>query len=179
MVFVAPNFIDGALIWGMIYILPILVGVLIILVGVGKGNKKILWGGVIFIIVMFCLSSFIWYETMELPSVDETVVTVQEWQPSPSVKHDEYNHMVIENANQLILVSTTGDSFQNTEHLWFGKFETRDILNHMKKGGTYRIKYYGWRNGVTSSFPNILSVEEVIDESNVNATDDYFGMRIV
>ena len=179
MSFIAPNFIDGALIWGVIYLLPVIIAVVIILLGIGKESRKLVWGGIIFIICMFCISSFVWFETMEVPSVDETVVTVQEWQPSPNVKYDENGRMVIDNANQLILITSDGDGFQNTEHLWFGKFDTRDILNHMKPGGTYKIRYYGWRNGVTSSFPNILSIEEVVDESHVDVTNSYFGTRIV
>ena len=46
------------------------------------------------------------------------------------------------------------------------RFNTRNILNTLKPNGTYKIKYYGWREGYNSGVPNILSVEEIIDESN-------------
>ena len=104
---------------------------------------------------------------------------MQEWQPAPNIKPNELGQMTIDNANELVMVTSEGETFQNKEHLFFMKFETRDILNHMKPGGTYRIKYYGWRNGFTSSFPNILSIEEVVDENHLNVTNSYFGTRIV
>lgn len=88
--------------------------------------------------------------------------------------------MVIDNANELLLVTTDGEGFFNNENFFFDKFNTRDIFNKLKVGGTYKIKYYGWRNGYNSGFPNILSVEEVIDETNAteNKYGDYFGTKL-
>ena len=179
MVFVAPSIIDGALVWGLIYISPLLIGVFVILLGLGKDNSKLMYGGVVLCILLLCFSNVAWFELMEVPSVDEKVVTVQEWQPNKKMVNDDRGVMTIDNADQLVLVTTDGETFQNTEHIWFMKFETRDILNHLKPGGTYRIRYYGWRNGWTSTYPNILGIEEVIDEDNINVTNSYFGTRIV
>jgi hypothetical protein len=53
----------------------------------------------------------------------------------------------------LLLVTTENEGFLNMENLFFGKFNTRDIFNQLKVGGTYKITYYGWRIGFNSGFP--------------------------
>ena len=88
--------------------------------------------------------------------------------------------MTISNADQLMLVTTEKEGFFNMENFLFEKFNTRDILYQLKINGTYKIKYYGWREGFTTGFPNVLSVEEVIDESNATEAkyEDYFGTKL-
>ena len=88
--------------------------------------------------------------------------------------------MVIDNADELMMITSDGRGFVNEENFLFQKFDTRDILNKLKPNGVYKIKYYGWREGFNSGFPNILSVEEVVDESNVTDVklSDYFGSKL-
>ena len=76
-----------------------------------------------------------------------------------------------------MFVTKEGKEFANIESWPFSKFETRTIFNKLRVNGTYKIKYYGWRNGQNNEFPNILSVEEVIDENNTQPNDfnKYFG----
>lgn len=179
MSFIPPNIFDGMLIWCAIYFIPLMLCGVFFLYGVVKDIKTVRVATVLLIACCIIFSSYVWFDTMEVPSVQEKVITVQEWQPSPNVKPNGFGQMTIDNADQLVLVTTDGETFQNTEHFFFMKFETRDILNHLKPGGTYKIKYYGWRNGWTSSFPNILSIEEVVDDSSLNVTNSYFGTRIV
>ena len=85
--------------------------------------------------------------------------------------------MVINSADDLMLITTDNEGFLNEENFLFGKFNTRDIFNELKVNGTYKIKYYGWREGYNSGFPNILAVEEVINETNASSNDynKYFG----
>ena len=88
--------------------------------------------------------------------------------------------MVIDNANQLMLVTTDGEAFLNEENFFFQKFETRDILNELKPNSTVNITYYGWREGFNSGFPNILSAEVIDDSHAVNKTiNDYFGTKVI
>ena len=42
----------------------------------------------------------------------------------------------------------------------------------------YKIKYYGWREGFNNGFPNILSVEKVIDENHTRIVNN-FGNNLV
>ena len=52
-------------------------------------------------------------------------------------------------------VFTVNDSF------WKGSHRSADIYYSLKEGHKYTITYNGWRNGWTSSFPNITSAVEV------------------
>ena len=181
MVFVAPNWFTGALIWGAIYILPFLIAIGIIIYGLSMEKMSIRSIGVILAVLLIVCSSFVWYECMEAPSVNEKVITVQEWQPRADIGTNENGMMVVDSADDLMLITTDGECFVNMENFWFQKFNTRDPFNQLKVNGTYRIKYYGWREPFNSGFPNILSVEEVIDESNTTAQrySDYFGVKLV
>lgn len=117
----------------------------------------------------------------ETASVQEEIITVQGWQPKPNIQINENGMMVINSADDLMLITKDGKSFLNEENFWFQKFNTRDIFNDLKVNGTYKIKYYGWREGFNSGFPNILSIEEVIDENNTSSNnyDKYFGNQMV
>ena len=87
----------------------------------------------------------------------------------------------INDASDLLLITTDGEAFENTETFWFQKFDTRDIFYQLRENGTYKIKYYGWREGFTNSFPNVLSVEQVVDENGTvpPSYNKYFGINLV
>ena len=146
------------------------------------------WGSKILIFALAFVAAFIvvypigcvyWFNAYEVPSVQEKIITVQGWEPRPGIIPDNSGMMTISNADQLLLVTTENEGFFNKENFLFGKFNTRDIFNQLKVGGTYKIKYYGWRNGFNSGFPNILSVEQVVDETGAknNNYGDYFGIK--
>lgn len=60
------------------------------------------------------------------------------------------------------LIFTDQGTFQVSDAL-FGttRFNSSDLYGRIQKGKTYRITYYGWRFGFTSSYPNIKTIEEV------------------
>lgn len=119
----------------------------------------------------------VWSNVMEKPSVREDTITIYAIQPRPGAVKMNNNGYYIDNSNQLMFITQDGKEFENTENWNFNKFETRTIFNKLKVYGTYRIKYYGWRNGHSNEFPNILSVEEVINENGTQPNDfnKYFG----
>ena len=205
--FVAPNWLEGLLIQVGIYIgIPLLIAVIVGLVKWKKVKDKpykkeypnepyyeepyydeskkmsvaITFALALLIsaIVMYPLGCVYWWSAYEVPSVQEKVITVQGWEPKAGMTSNGYG-MVISNADQLMLVAKDGEGFFNNENFLFQKFNTRDIFNLLKVGGTYKIKYYGWRNGYNSGFPNILSVEQVINETNATTNDynKYFGTK--
>jgi hypothetical protein len=135
---------------------------------------------IVSIIAVYPLGCVYWWSAYEVPSVQEKIITVQGWETKPGIIADKYGRMVIDNANELMLVTTSNEGFFNNENFLFQKFNTRDIFNQLKVGGTYKIKYYGWRNGYNSGFPNILSVEQVINETNTTNNDynKYFGTKL-
>jgi hypothetical protein len=130
--------------------------------------------------IMIPVGSVYWYNAYEVPSVQEKIITVGEWQPKAGLQPNSEGIMTINNADDLMLITTEKEGFFNEENFLFGKFNTRDIFNTLKVNGTYKIKYYGWREGFNSGFPNILSVEEIVDEKNatVNRYGDYFGTKL-
>ncbi|MDR2966711.1 MAG: DUF1523 family protein [Methanobacteriaceae archaeon] len=184
--FVPPTWIEGWLIqFGMFIIIPLIVAIIVGLIVKKKKNSKeltilsIVSSFILMGIIMMPVVSVYWHYAYELPSVQEKVITVEEWQPRPGIKYNTEGMMIIDNADQLMLLTTENEGFVNEENLLFDKFNTRDILNNLKINGTYKIKYYGWRNGFNSGFPNILEVSEVIDESNAVKTrnSELFGVK--
>ncbi|WP_414469133.1 DUF1523 family protein [Methanobacterium sp. ACI-7] len=134
---------------------------------------------IVAVIVIYPIGCVYWWSAYEVPSVQEKVITVQGWEPKPGINVYDNGMMIISNADQLLLVTNESEGFFNNENFLFQKFNTRDIFNQLKVGGTYKIKYYGWRNGFNSGFPNILSVEQVINETNATNNDynKYFGTK--
>lgn len=192
--FVAPNWFTGTIIWACFFIPFILAIIFAIYNGIGlfntnnsEINDKYMKRFIVSIILVLVLlpvchglGGYIWHETYEIPSINEKVVTVQDWQVKPDSAHSSDGIMTIDNANQLMLITSDGEAFVNEENFLFQKFDTRDVLNTLKVGGKYKIQYYGWREGYNSGFPNILSVEEVIDESNATnvSLSNYFGNKL-
>lgn len=185
MSFIPPTWYVGLLTYGVMVVLPLIIG--IILAGYAfisdKRDKKhvtCLAIGIIFIIIggVMCIggADFVWHETFEVPSVQEKVITIAGWQPRPGVNAGKIN-----DASDLLLITTDGEAFENTETFWFQKFDTRDIFYQLRENGTYKIKYYGWREGFTGSFPNVLSVEQVVDENGTvqPSYNKYFGINLV
>jgi len=200
--FVAPSWLEGLLIQlGMYIVIPLIIATILGIVKWKKlkdmephhkephhsGSNH---GGSIFIrfalafivavIVIYPIGCVYWFYAYEVPSVQEKIITVQGWEPKPGIAVNDYGRMVIDNANDLLLVTNESEGFFNNENFLFQKFNTRDIFNQLKVGGTYKIKYYGWRNGYNSGFPNILSVEQVVNETGAkdNKYGDYFGTKL-
>jgi len=151
--------------------------------GSNHWGSKIITFALVFIvavIVVYPIGCVYWFNAYEVPSVQEKIITVQGWEPRPGIIPNDNGMMTISNADQLLLVTTENEGFFNMENFLFAKFNTRDIFNQLKVGGTYKIKYYGWRNGFNSGFPNILSVEEVVNETGAknNTYGNYFGTKL-
>ena len=170
--FTQPTWIEGAIYYAMWIIIPLIITIImgaIIFIKDGKLIKKqqLIIGGIgfIFLIVAVCGGLFLadwgWHYQYEEPSVQTKTITVDDWQPGFGKYWGDIN-----SADDLMLKTTDGELFGNTENFLFGKFNTRDILDQLKPNGTYVIKYYGWREGFNNGVPNILSIEKVVDESN-------------
>lgn len=183
MVFIPPTWFEGLLFQSLCVIIPVIVSAIIFTTAVIFDSDKLLSGSfiVLFVglIVGVCGIGLVWHEVYEIPSVDEKVITVQEWQPKVGIETDG-GMMHIDSADDLMLVTTDGECYYNEENFLFQKFDTRDVFNTLKEGGTYKIEYYGWREPFNNGFPNLLSVEKVINESNVTNKhySNYFGTKL-
>lgn len=60
------------------------------------------------------------------------------------------------------LVYTSGGTFQNSDSLMAGKFNSSDVTGALCPGGVYKLKVRGWRIGFFSEWPNILKIEQVV-----------------
>lgn len=66
------------------------------------------------------------------------------------------------------LVFTESETFENTDVLMLGKFNSSDLQGHLKPGRKYKVKVYGWRVPFFSSYRNIVSITgEITEEPNV------------
>lgn len=170
MSFIPPTWYSGLLFYIVIIIIPILISVGILIIGLYKDSYKVayLGGALIIISVLVCvpLGNVAWHYNYEVPSVQEKIITVDNWQPTFGKYWGD-----IESANDLMMQTKDGELFANQENFLFQKFNTRDILNNLHVNGTYKIKYYGWREGYNNGVPNILSITEVIDENGTQSND--------
>lgn len=53
------------------------------------------------------------------------------------------------------LVFTEGETFQNTDSVWYWKFNSSDMHGHFSTG-KYRLTVYGWRVPFLSWYRNII-----------------------
>ena len=175
--FVPPTWWQGLGIWVLGILLPLICGFGIFMYTVWN-EKHVKLGTLLLLIgvLLACLTPVMWHECYEVPSVQEKVVTVENWQPLFGKYWGE-----IDGAGDLMMETTDGELFLNKESFLFNKFDTRDVFDNLKPNGTYKIKYYGWREGFRNGAPNILSIEQVIDESNATNHNigDYMNKRSI
>lgn len=182
MAFVTPSWFSGILIWMAYIIMPLILGIVTVYIAYKSKSNSFQKISIIILTICILLSAFgsgiLWHYQFEVPSVQEKTITVSSWQPKAGIEVNENGLMVIDSADDLMMITSDGEGFLNNENFLFSKFNTRDIYNQLKVNGTYKIKFYGWREGFNNGFPNILSVEEVIDESHAHSNNN-FGNSIV
>ena len=185
--FVPPSWIFGMFYYALWIIIPLLLGVSCLILSLrlpfeddDKRLFLIISGGIVFIALAVCGGLFLadwgWHYQYEVPSVQQKVITVDNWQPSFNKYWGK-----IKGADDLMMQTKDGELFGNKENFLFGKFNTRDVLNQLKPNGTYKITYYGWREGFNNGVPNILSVDEVINATNTSSNDisQYMNKRSI
>lgn len=57
------------------------------------------------------------------------------------------------------LVFAEGETFENTDLFWIGKFNSSDIQGQLQPNRAYRVTVYGWRVPYLSMYRNIGKVE--------------------
>jgi len=179
--FVEPTWFQGLLFYLGYILVPLIIGAAILVIGLVKDNGKIFVVGAVFVVIAVLMAlggaDVMWHYQVEEASVNEAIITVDDWQPTFGRYWGDVN-----SADDLMLKTTDGKLYGNKENFLFGKFNTRDILDQLKPNGTYKIKYYGWREGYNNGVPNILEVTEVINETNSpvhHDISDYMNKRSV
>lgn len=59
------------------------------------------------------------------------------------------------------LIFTDSETFEITDTIAYGNFRSSDVYGKIKVGETYDFTVCGWRIGFTSSYRNIVEVQEV------------------
>jgi prepilin-type N-terminal cleavage/methylation domain-containing protein len=59
------------------------------------------------------------------------------------------------------LIFADEGTYENTDSLLNGKFNSSDVYGQLKEGHTYKCLVYGWRSHYFSHYPNILHCGEV------------------
>jgi hypothetical protein len=57
------------------------------------------------------------------------------------------------------LIFTDKETFENTDTMLHGKFNSSDVYGRLKEGKTYTCEVYGIRSGLFSMYRNIVSCE--------------------
>ena len=68
-----------------------------------------------------------------------------------------------ENTSSKYLIFTDVETFENSDSLWYLKFNSSDLYGKVQVGYTYKFKVYGWRIPFMSSYRNIVDYEVVRD----------------
>lgn len=62
------------------------------------------------------------------------------------------------------LIFTDRGTFENTDTLWYWKFNSSDVYGKLKKGQKYTMNVYGWRVPFLSWYKNIISAKIIKEE---------------
>lgn len=57
------------------------------------------------------------------------------------------------------LVFTETETFENTDTLWFGKWNSSDLQGQLRPGKTYTVRVCGFRIPFLSSYRNIIEIK--------------------
>ena len=69
-----------------------------------------------------------------------------------------------EDSDDQYLVYTDKGTYKIQDSVWHWQFESSDIYGKLREGKNYKIKCFGFRIGLFSSYKNIYSVSEVPSE---------------
>jgi hypothetical protein len=58
------------------------------------------------------------------------------------------------------LIFTDNEVLENTDSLWYWKWNSSDFYNKIEAGKTYKFTVYGWRVPFMSWYRNIVEVEQ-------------------
>ena len=115
-------------------------------------RRRGIWAafGVVFAIVitsaMFCMS---WYKN------SETVVT--------GTVTDKYVKNNRDSASQFYIVIDSGDVYENTDSVTFGKYNSADLQAQVHVGDNVEMHVAGKRNSLWSEFRNVISITKIED----------------
>lgn len=64
-----------------------------------------------------------------------------------------------ENSSTYLIYTEEGEVLENSDLLFYGKFNSSDFQAKLKEGETYVVKVYGWRIPFLSRYRNIAEIQ--------------------
>lgn len=117
----------------------------------GKAERALLLfcaAMILLLILIFFSSPIIAYATQ-----DEAVVTVV--RVEKEIKSDGKGKYIVTGEEEV---------FENTDTVWYWKWNSSDVQGKLREGGQYKVRVYGWRWPLLSWYRNIISVEGTVKE---------------
>jgi Protein of unknown function (DUF1523). len=71
------------------------------------------------------------------------------------IKTESYNQNYVD-SNYMIY--TDNGTFEDTDSIWYMKFNSSDVYGNIEVGNTYTFQVYGWRIPLFSCYQNIITV---------------------
>lgn len=78
------------------------------------------------------------------------------------IKVNDKEHVMYRNGSDLedkYMVYAEGEVFENTDDLFYLKFNSSDVQNELKVDSSYTVKVIGWRIPAMSMHRNIISIK--------------------
>lgn len=109
--------------------------------------------GFIAILIMFVLMASIGFYQSKFVVSDITIVV------------NEKERVTDKDGNgSKYLIFTDGEVFQNSDNIWWLKFNSSDLYGIIKPGKKYNVTVCGWRIPFFSSYRNIVKINSEVKE---------------
>ena len=109
-------------------------------------SKQLMKKLIISAIALIAIGSAFYYSTVE----------------EVEIKVNDKEHVMYRNGSDLedkYMVFTEGEVFENTDDLFYLKFNSSDVQNELKVDSSYSVKVIGWRIPAMSMHRNIISIK--------------------
>lgn len=111
---------------------------------------KLIFGLVIAVFLGGIVYTVAWYGTAE-----EITITVTDKERIVEASGSGEDASV----SSKYLVFTDKETFENTDAMFLGKFNSSDIQGRLRKDSTYTVVVYGWRWPMFSTYRNIVEIK--------------------
>ena len=66
---------------------------------------------------------------------------------------------IVKKDSSKYLIFCEEEVFENSDAIWYGKFDSSDFYKDIRKGESYEFKVYGWRIPFLSKYRNIVKIK--------------------
>ena len=108
--------------------------------------RKFIVGIITVVLIAVVLCGVVYYTTVETVTIEV-------------VSKERVTKGTGENMESKYMVFTETEVFENTDVLWFWKWNSSDVQGKLKANDTYNVKVVGWRVPFLSMYRNIIEIE--------------------